>query len=159
MNRIGIFGVTAALMLAAGSPALARTTVYPASICKPGNPTTAVTIPYSSGGLRFATNGVLICPIPKTGTTPGHVQNVWIRVRRGGYFGPIMLTLWSFDSMGNLVDSSQSRINQDDRNTIRSYRLPIGSAGVRGATVGYYLVNVAMNQGDELVSIRVDDSE
>ena len=159
MHKLGIFGIISLIAVAVASPAFARTTVYPASICIPGNSSTSVEIPYTRGGLRFTTNGVLICPIPKTGTSSGSVQNVWVRVRRGSYFGDIMLTAWSFDSLGNNVAAAQARINSDHRNTTQSYRLPIDSSGLQGAPVGYYLIDVAMNQGDELVSIRVDDTE
>lgn len=151
-----LFVLSALLISATASSALAESTVYPATICVPANDGTEVAIPFTRGGVRFVTGGTLLCPIVKTSTAMV-VRNVYVRIRRGGFLSDIMLTLWAFDGFGNLSGSAQGRFFDDHRNQSRSYTLPIGAGGLSAPATGYYLVDLVLNQGDELVSIRVDD--
>jgi hypothetical protein len=151
-----LFVLSTLLISAAASSALAESTVYPATICVPANDGTEVEIPFTRGGVRLVTDGTLFCPIVKTSTAMV-VRNVYVRIRRGASLAEIMLTIWAFDGFGNASGSAQGHFFDDHRNQSRSYTLPIAAAGLTAPATGYYLIDLMLNRGDELISIRVDE--
>lgn len=155
MKRLSSVLLAIAAAMVSSTPASAATTVYPASICVPTGGT-EVDYPSTRGGVRLLEHGSLICAIPRVGASTS-IQRGYVRIRRGDYFGPIMFTLWAFDSFGNLTDAAQGRVSTDHRGQHRSYAFPIRSE-IQAASYGYYLIDLQLNQGDEVVSIRIDDS-